>query len=148
MSGAEEASMTEPTGLTPRGTRGINGIASRRSQLAVADTVQRLTDAMEAAGAKVFAVIDHSGEAARVGMSLRDTKLIIFGNPRGGTPVMEVAPLAALELPLKILVWADDDGAVWMSYLSAEWLEDRYGLPPELARPLAAVDTLTSRLAP
>jgi uncharacterized protein (DUF302 family) len=148
MSGVEEASMTQPAGISPRGTPDISGIFSRRSQLAVADTVQRLTEAMEAAGAKVFAVVDHSGEAARVGMSLRDTKLIIFGNPRGGTPVMEVAPLAALDLPLKILVWADDDGAVWMSYLSGEWLEDRYGLAPELAGPLSAVDTLTSRLTP
>ena len=83
----------------------------------------------------------------RPGLSLPDTQLVVFGNPLGGTPVMEAAPLAALDLPLKVLVWADDSGAAWMSYLSAEWLADRHGIPAEGTKPLAAPDMLTGRIA-
>jgi uncharacterized protein (DUF302 family) len=115
--------------------------------LSVAVTVERLTEAVKAAGAKVFVVVDHSGEAGTAGLSLRDTKLVVFGNPVAGTPVMEASPLAALDLPLKILVWADDAGTVWMSYLSAEWLAGRHGVPAELSRALSAPEALTSRVA-
>jgi uncharacterized protein (DUF302 family) len=87
----------------------------------VADTVEQLMTAIDGAGARLFVVIDHSGEAQRAGLSLRETKLLIFGSPAAGTPVMQVAPLAALDLPLRVLVWADDAGAVWMSYLSSDW---------------------------
>jgi uncharacterized protein (DUF302 family) len=113
----------------------------------VTGTVERLTEAVEGAGAKVFVVVDHSGEAERAGLSLRDTKLVVLGNPVAGTPVMDTSPLAALDLPLKVLVWADDAGAVWMSYLSAEWLAGRYGIPAELAKALSAPEALTSRAA-
>jgi uncharacterized protein (DUF302 family) len=109
--------------------------------------VQRLTEAIVAAGAKIFAVIDQSAEAAQAGTSLRDTRLVLFGSPLAGTPVMAASPLAALDLPLKVLVWADDDGVVWMTYLSAEWLADRYDIPPDVAKPLSAVDNLTAHLA-
>jgi uncharacterized protein (DUF302 family) len=78
---------------------------------------------------------------------LRDTKLLIFGNPLGGTPVMQAAPLAALDLPLKVLVWVDDSEAVWMSYLSGEWLAERHGVPADLAKPLSAVEGLTRQVA-
>ena len=88
--------------------------------------------------------MDHSGEAERVGLSLRDTKLVVFGNPVAGTPVMEASPLTALDLHLKVLVWADDAGAVWMSYLSAEWLARRDGIPAEVSKALSAPDALTS----
>jgi uncharacterized protein (DUF302 family) len=125
----------------------VDGIVSRRSPLSVGDTVTRLTNAIEAAGAKVFAVIDQSTEAERAGTSLRDTQLLMFGNPRGGTPVMQAAPLAALDLPLKVVVWADDDGVVWMTFLTAAWLAHRYDLPPPLTQPLAAADALTSGVA-
>jgi uncharacterized protein (DUF302 family) len=87
------------------------GIVSKRSSLSVAETVDRLRQEIGSAGARLFAVIDHSGEAASVGLSLRDTKLILFGNPALGTEVMAEEPLAALDLPLKILVWRDDGGS-------------------------------------
>jgi uncharacterized protein (DUF302 family) len=131
----------------PTGPRATSGVTSRRSPLPVAETVDRLASAIRAAGAKLFFVVDHSGEAQRVGMDLRDTKLLVFGNPAGGTPAMVASPLAALDLPLKVLVWMDDDGAVWMSYLDAGWLAARHGLATELAAPLSAVDRLTAQVA-
>ena len=139
--------MTEAAGDAPIGVPTVSGVVHRRSPLSVAGTVERLTDAIDRAGAKLFCVVDHSGEAERVGLSLRDTRLLIFGNPVGGTPVMQAAPLAALDLPLKLLVWADDAESVWMTYLSAEWLADRHGFPGDVAKPLTAVDALTARVA-
>jgi uncharacterized protein (DUF302 family) len=139
--------MTQPAGDAPIGVPNISGVVHRRSPLSAPDTVDRLTDAITGAGAKLFAVVDHSGEAKRVGLSLRDTKLLIFGSPLGGTPVMQAAPLAALDLPLKVLVWVDEAGSVWMTYLSVEWLADRYALPSDVVKPLAAVDVLTSHVA-
>jgi uncharacterized protein (DUF302 family) len=117
------------------------------SPFSVADTVARITEAIEGSGAKVFAVVDQDGEAAKAGLSLRPTKLVIFGNPAGGTPVMQAVPLAALDLPLKILVWCDDAGTVWMTYVSADWLARRYGLDAELGKRLAAGDALTGKVA-
>ena len=114
--------------------------------MSLAETVERLATAIRAAGAKLFLVVDHSGEARRTGMTLRDTKLLVFGNPVGGTPAMVASPLVALYLPLKVLVWMDDDGAVWMSYLDAAWLAARHGLATELAAPLSAVDSLTAEV--
>jgi uncharacterized protein (DUF302 family) len=125
----------------------VDGIVSKPSPFGVAETVRKLTDAIGAVGAKVFAVIDQSAEARAVGQSLRETTLIVFGNPAGGTPVMAAAPLAAMDLPLKLLVFADDDGAVWMSYLDRAWLAARYGLGPELAAPLAAPSVLAAKIA-
>jgi uncharacterized protein (DUF302 family) len=139
--------MTPPAEPTPAGTHHVSGVVNRRSPLPVAVTVQRLTEAIVAAGAKVFAVIDQGAEAARAGAALRETQLILFGNPLAGTPVMEASPLAALDLPLRILVWADDGGVVWMTYLSAEWLAGRYDIPQEVAKPLSAVENLTGRVA-
>jgi uncharacterized protein (DUF302 family) len=123
----------------------VDGIVSKPSPFGVAETVSRLTEVI-GAGAKVFAVIDQSAEARAVGQSLRETTLVIFGNPAGGTPVMAAAPLAALDLPLKVLVFADDDGAVWMSYLDQAWLAARYQLSPELAAPLAAPAVLVAKV--
>lgn len=131
----------------PFGVRHVAGVLHRRSPAPVAETIERLTAAISGAGTKVFTTIDHSGEAARAGLSLRDTKLLIFGSPKAGTPAMEVTPLAALDLPLKLLVWQDDAEAVWMSYLSAAWLTERHGIPAELGRPLQVVETLTNRVA-
>jgi len=134
-------------GVGPAGARPTSGVVHKRSPLSVAETVERLATAIRAAGAKLFFVADHSGEAQRVGMVLRDTKLLVFGNPVGGTPAMVASPLVALDLPLKVLVWMDDDGAVWMSYLDAAWLAARHGLVTELAAPLSAVDGLTAQVA-
>jgi uncharacterized protein (DUF302 family) len=91
---------------------------------------------------KVFAVIDHSGEAKDVGLELRDTKLVIFGSPQAGTPVMAAAPLAALDLPLKVLVWADE-GRTNLSYTAPGALAARYELGDELAARLAGIDAVT-----
>jgi uncharacterized protein (DUF302 family) len=100
--------------------------------------VERLSAAIREAGAKVFAVIDQAVEAQAVGLPLRPKHLPIFGNPVAGTPIMESAPVAALDLPLKILVWVDDEGQVWMTYLSADWLARRHGLSKDLGRRLSA----------
>lgn len=131
----------------PFGVGRADGIVHRRSPHTVDDTVTRLTDAIHGAGAELFVVVDHSGEAHAAGLSLRDTKLLIFGNPVVGTPLMETAPLLAIDLPLKILVWADDAGAVWMTSLLAQWLAHRSGLSPDLAGALSAPDVLTGRVA-
>jgi uncharacterized protein (DUF302 family) len=131
----------------PGGARPTAGIVHTRSPYDVGETVGQLTDAIRAAGATLFALVDHSGEAVSSGLSLRDTKLLIFGNPRGGTPVMRAAPLAAIDLPMKLLVWQDDGGAVWMSHLDPDWLAERHGLTGDLAAPLTAPGALASRVA-
>jgi uncharacterized protein (DUF302 family) len=142
-----EAVMSGPSVAAPAGARPVAGIVHTASPHAVGETVDLLSEQIASAGAKLFAVIDHSGEAARSGLSLRDTKLLIFGNPVGGTPAMVAAPLAAIDLPLKVLVWQDDNGAVWMSHLDPQWLADRHGLTADLARPLAAAGALAGRVA-
>jgi uncharacterized protein (DUF302 family) len=131
----------------PYGTTEVSGISHRRSTLPVSRTVDRLVELLHEAGATVFAVIDQSGAAEGAGQALRNTTLVVFGNPSAGTPVMQAVPLSAMDLPLKVLVWEDDSGQVWMTYLSAEWLAERYGLPTDLARPLGAPDALTGRVA-
>ena len=93
-----------------------NGIVSKSSNHSVDETLGKLQTILEAKGIAVFALIDHSGEAEKVGMKMRPTKLLIFGNPKGGTPLMLAAPSIAIDLPLKILVWEDDQGKVWVSY--------------------------------
>jgi uncharacterized protein (DUF302 family) len=139
--------MSGPSVAAPAGTRPIAGIVNTRSPHGVSATVSILTDEIAAAGATMFAVVDHSGEAARAGLSLRDTELLIFGNPRGGTAAMVAAPLAAIDLPLKLLVWEDDEGAVWMSHVDPQWLAERYGLAADVAAPLAAAGALAGRVA-
>ena len=124
-----------------------DGIIGKRSPYGVGETVNRLTEAMKAAGAKVFAVIDQAAEAREVGLKLRDTQLVIFGNPVSGTPVMDAMPLAALDLPLKILVFEDDDGKVWMTYLDRNWLASRHNLNSQVAGPLAAPGVLVAKVA-
>ncbi len=119
-----------------------HGIVSKLSPWSVADTVARLSAEAAARGLKVFAVIDHSGEAAANGLELRDTKLVIFGSPQAGTPLMIAAPLAALDLPLKVLVWADGDQTK-VSYTAPAALAARYGLGDDYAARLAGIDALT-----
>jgi uncharacterized protein (DUF302 family) len=112
----------------------------------VADAVERLTAAIEARGLELFAIVDHSGEAEARGLSLHDTKLVIFGSPVAGTPLMQANPLAALDLPLKVLVW-DDDGQTRLSYLPPADLAARYDLAGELAQRLAGIDAITDAAA-
>ncbi len=123
----------------------VAGVVTKASPRSVPDTVSRLTEMLEVKGIKVFAVIDHSGEAERVGLKLRETKLVVFGSPKAGTPVMVAAPLAALDLPLKILVWADG-GQTRVSYTAPDTLAGRYKLSDELAAALAVVGPLTDAL--
>jgi uncharacterized protein (DUF302 family) len=118
------------------------GITTKLSSWPVDETVSRLSAVVTAHGLKIFALIDHSGEAAAVNLSLRDTKVLIFGSPQAGTPVMQAVPLAALDLPLKVLIWADGDQTK-LAYTSPQALADRYGLNPELATRLAGIDALT-----
>ena len=123
------------------------GIVERESHHSVNDTVDRLKSMLESKGVTVFAVVDHSGEAAKVGLSLPPTKLLIFGNPKAGTPLMAAAPSAALDLPLKILVWQDGGGKVWVSYNSPRYLQERHGFPPELTANIAVVEALARNAA-
>jgi uncharacterized protein (DUF302 family) len=119
-----------------------NTLTTKISPRSVADTVARLESLAEGKGMKVFAVIDHSGEAGQVGLELRDTKVVVFGSPQAGTPVMAAAPLAALDLPLKVLVWSDD-GQTKLTYTAPAALAARYGLSEEPAARLAGIDGLT-----
>ena len=121
------------------------GIVTKLSPLPVAGTVAKLTGILSAKGVKLFAVIDQSAEARQVGLSLRDTTLVIFGSPAAGTPVMAASPLAALDLPLKVLVW-DDEGQTKVSYYSPDTLAARYHLGVGLAGNLAAINALTDAL--
>ena len=138
--------MTASSENTPVGTS-PDGIVSRRSPWSVAETVSRLVSALEEGGVKLFATIDHSGEAEHVGLTLRDTKLLVFGNPAAGTPLMQERPLIALDLPLKVLVWQDHDDEVWMTHLAGPWLAERYGIDTDLAKVLSAVDVLVGHVA-
>ncbi len=121
------------------------GIVTKPSPRSVSETVARFLEIASAKNVKVFAVIDQREEAQSVGMELRETTLIIFGNPRAGTPVMAAEPLAALDLPLKVLIWADG-GATKVSYLSPSALAARYDLRDDLAHQFGALDALSDAL--
>jgi uncharacterized protein (DUF302 family) len=120
-------------------------IITKPSPRSVAATVARARSLVEARGLRVFAVIDHSGEAEQVGLELRDTKLVIFGSPEAGTPVMEAVPLAALDLPLKLLIWADGD-QTQVSYRAPGSLAAWYSLSDDLASRLAGIGPLSDAL--
>ena len=120
-------------------------ITAKVSPRSVTDTVSRLTGILSARGLKVFAVIDQAAEARQVGLQLRETTLVLFGNPAAGTPVMVAAPLSALDLPLKVLIW-DDAGQTKVTYYGPAALAARYGLNAELTAKLAAIDPLTDAL--
>jgi len=123
------------------------GIIDAPSNHSVDQTVDKLKGLLEAKGVNLFALVDHSGEAAKVGMKMRPTKLLIFGSPKAGTPVMLAAPSSAIDLPLKILIWEDDYGKVWVSYNSPEYLQERHDIPKELLPNIAVVKTLTAKAA-
>jgi uncharacterized protein (DUF302 family) len=123
------------------------GIIDKRSNHSVDETVEKLKNILQSKVVTLFALVDHSGEAEKVGMKMNPTKLLIFGSPKAGTPLMLVAPSVAIDLPLKILVWEDGDGKVWVSYNSAEYLKERHGLPQDLLQNIAVVETLAARAA-
>jgi uncharacterized protein (DUF302 family) len=122
-----------------------NGLLQVASKYAVDVTVKRLESVLAERGVRVFAVIDHSGEAEKVGMKMRPTKLVIFGSPKGGTPLMVAAPSVAIDLPLKALVAEDAEGKVWVSYNSPEYLQQRHGVPEELIKNIAVVGALVAK---
>jgi uncharacterized protein (DUF302 family) len=124
-----------------------DGIINKSSKHSVDATLGKLQAILQVKGIAVFALIDHSGEAEKVGMKMRPTKLLIFGNPKGGTPLMVAAPSIAIDLPLKILVWQDDQGKVWVSYNSPEYLAERHGLPPNLTQNIGFMETLAANVA-
>ena len=114
--------------------RGMVDLASRYS---VPETIARLQSILKEKGVTVFALIDHSGEAANAGLEMRPTQLLIFGSPKAGTPLMVAAPSAAIDLPLKALAWEDAQGKVWLSYNAPEYLQQRHGIPADLLKNIA-----------
>lgn len=123
----------------------VPGFISKPSQHSVPETIQRLSALLKSKGIAIFALVDHSGEAEKAGLKMRPTQLLIFGNPKAGTPLMVAAPSTAIDLPLKALVWEDADGKVWLSYNSPDYLQQRHGFPSELEKNLAAVEPLLAQ---
>jgi uncharacterized protein (DUF302 family)/uncharacterized membrane protein YidH (DUF202 family) len=124
-----------------------NGIIDTPSNHSVDESVEKLKNILRDKGINLFALIDHSGEAEKAGMKMPSTKLLIFGNPKGGTPVMLAAPSIAIDLPLKVLVWEDSRGKTWLSYNSPEYLKKRHGVPDDLVKNIAVVGTLVQQVA-
>jgi uncharacterized protein (DUF302 family) len=122
------------------------GAVTKASPRPVADTVARLLELLASKGMTVFSVIDQQAAARQVGLDLRPTTLVLFGNPAGGTPVMEAVPLSALDLPLKVLVWDGGERGCLVSYTDPALLAARYGVPAELLVPLAGIEALTDAL--
>jgi uncharacterized protein (DUF302 family) len=126
-------------------TSSIPGFISKLSPHSVPETIQRLSALLKSKGVAIFALIDHSGEAEKAGLRMRPTQLLIFGNPKGGTPLMLAAPSTAIDLPLKALVWEDADGKVWLSYNSPDYLQQRHGFPADLEKNIAAIEPLLAQ---
>jgi uncharacterized protein (DUF302 family) len=122
-----------------------NGLVQIASKYSVDDTVQKLQAMITAKGMQVFAVIDHSGEAEKVGLTMHPTKVVIFGSPKGGTPLMVAAPSLAIDLPLKALVAEYADGKVWVTYNSPDYLRDRHGVPEDLIKNIAGAGALLAK---
>jgi uncharacterized protein (DUF302 family) len=124
-----------------------NGIVTIPSHHSVPQTVQKLEGILKERGVKLFTLVDHSGEAEKAGMQMRPTKLLIFGNPKAGTPLMIASPSIAIDLPLKVMVFEDSDGKVRISYNSPAYLQARHGLPPELIQNIAVAEALAKSAA-
>lgn len=122
-----------------------NGLVQIASHYSVDETVRRLETSLAQKGLQIFMVIDHSGEAAKVGLKMRPTKVVMFGSPKGGTPLMIAAPSLAIDLPLKALVSEDEGGKVWVSYNSPEYLQQRHGVPEQLIKGIAGAGPLLAK---
>ena len=133
----------EETYMTPAPDRGIVDVPSNHS---VDETVEKLEGILRDKGITLFTLIDHSGEAEKAGIKMPPTKLLIFGNPKGGTPVMLAAPSIAIDLPLKVLVWQDSGGKVWASYNSPEYLKKRHNVPDDLVKNIAVVGAMVQAI--
>jgi uncharacterized protein (DUF302 family) len=121
------------------------GLVRIPSRYSVEETLQRLELAFATRGLEIFARVDHSGEAEKVGMKMQPTKLLIFGSPKAGTPLMVAAPTLAIDLPLKALVWEDEAGKVWLTYNSPDYLRERHDVPSELIKNLEGAGVLMER---
>jgi uncharacterized protein (DUF302 family) len=130
--------------MMPPRASGLIDIPSNHS---VEETVRKLKGILQAKGVTLFALVDHSGESEKAGMKMRPTKLVIFGNPKAGTPVMVASPSSAIDLPLKILIWEDAQGNVWVTYNSSSYLRDRHGIPSELMPNIEIIETLAKKAA-
>ena len=126
----------------PANENGLVRVASSRS---VPETLKKLQAMIEARGLKIFALIDHSGEAEKAGLLMKPTQLLIFGSPKAGTPLMIAAPSLAIDLPLKALVWEDGEGKVWVTYNSPDYLQQRHGIPVDLVKNVAGVGALVEK---
>src|SRR6266403_6132046 len=124
-----------------------SGLVEIPSNHSVVETVEKLKRILQEKGVTLFALVDHSGEAAKVGMKMGPTKLLIFGNPKAGTPVMLAAPRSAIDLPLKILIWEDAHGKVWVTYNGLVYLQERHGLPTELLPNINVIEALAKKAA-
>jgi len=140
----DDASKSRENSMAPIPESGIVRTASNHS---VDETVSRLQSILQAKGVKLFTIVDHSGEAATAGLKMPNTKLLIFGNPKAGTPLMLASPSAALDLPLKILIAEDAAGKVWISYNSPAYLLARHHLPPDLLPNIPVIETLAAKAA-
>ncbi len=125
----------------------MNGIVSKSTNHSVDQTVEKLKAILLAKGITLFALVDHSGEAEKAGLKMPPTKLLIFGSPKAGTPLMLAAPSIAIDLPLKILVSEDSEGKTWVSYNSPVYLQQRHGVPQVLVQNIAGVEALASKAA-
>jgi uncharacterized protein (DUF302 family) len=122
--------------------KSVPGFVSKPSKYSVPETISRLSGILKAKGVAIFALVDHSGEADKAGLKMRPTQLLIFGNPKGGTPLMLVSPSVAIDLPLKALVWEDEAGKVWLSFNSPDYLQQRHGFPADLEKNIAVIEPL------
>ena len=135
------------SGSSKEALGGGKGIIDKLSNHSVDQTVEKLKNILQSKGVTLFALVDHSGEAEKAGMKMPPTKLLIFGSPKAGTPLMLATPSIAIDLPLKILVWQDAQGKVWVSYNSPDYLKDRHGLPQDLLQNIAVAETLAAKAA-
>src|ERR1700756_1473161 len=124
-----------------------NGIISKPASHSVNETVAKIKALLQSKGIQLFALIDHSGDAEKAGLKMPPTKLLIFGNPKGGTPLMLASPTVAIDLPLKLLVWEDAHGGQWISYNSPQYLQERHHLPSDLLKNIAIIETLVTEAA-
>jgi uncharacterized protein (DUF302 family) len=137
--------MTTPDAI--QGESQKAGLASVPSSHSVDETVAKLEKMLHEKQVKLFAIIDHSGEARQAGLEMRPTKVLIFGNPRGGTPLMLAAPSTAIDLPLKLLVWEDGEGKAWITYNTPQYLQERHQFPKELLANIAVIESIAANAA-
>ena len=132
-------------GFALPGEAADNGLVSVPSKYPVQETLDRLQTLVEKQGITLFARIDFSGDAAKNGLFMKPSQLLIFGNPKAGTPLMNASPTAAIDLPLKALAWEDSNGKVWLSYNKPEYLKERFGLPDDLIKNIAGIKVLVEK---